>query len=75
MSYFPPYGTHKNCTHGGEGGCMWCCPRCDQDRHHCPACGEITDHYNTPCPEHDEPEPEPCPDCRPSWRCQHHHLP
>lgn len=39
------------CEHAADDGCMWCCERCNHDEHHCPGCGTISDHKNTPCPE------------------------
>lgn len=37
------------CEHEAGDGCMWCCQRCNTDRHWCPGCGTVTDHYATEC--------------------------
>lgn len=39
------------CEHPADDGCMWCCSRCNYDRHWCPGCGAVSDHHNTPCDE------------------------
>lgn len=39
------------CIHPSSAGCMWCCPRCNYDRHYCPGCGAVSDHHDTPCDE------------------------
>jgi hypothetical protein len=44
------------CRHESDDGCLWCCERCNYDRHYCPNCGTIADHKETPC--------EPCIDFR-----------
>jgi hypothetical protein len=44
------YDTSK-CTHDKDGGCEWCCMRCNTDTHFCGGCGTVTDHKGTTCPE------------------------
>lgn len=39
------------CKHAPGDGCEWCCMTCNMDRHWCPGCGTVSDHFNTPCPE------------------------
>lgn len=37
------------CDHAADDGCMWCCQRCNQDRHWCPGCGTVTDRKGSVC--------------------------
>lgn len=37
------------CEHGPGDGCMWCCRRCNLDRHNCPGCGTLVGHDGKAC--------------------------
>jgi hypothetical protein len=42
------------CAHARDDGCMWCCMRCNTDRHFCPGCGTVSGHQNEPCEDCEE---------------------
>lgn len=39
----------QDCLDPCPDGCMWCCPRCNYDRHICHGCGDNIGHSDKAC--------------------------